>query len=469
MELITLKYQDVVVGERFRSANRDIEKLMESIREFGIIQSIAVKDLGSRRYQLLAGGRRIAAIKMLKDVYDVDLLIPARVYENEAEYSTDIHNRKIELEENIQRQDLSWQEVAQLRAEILRLETEIQGSKTERGNQYYEALGVSKAEVAKLIGIGQSTLRTDAALAEAMELIPSLAKCKSKDEAIKVMRKLSRDITAEEEVKRLQDVRAATPMDRTRKQLIDSFIIEDFLIGVKKLKSNMIDIAEIDPPYAIDLKHKKKEVGVHTLTMDYNEIDVREYKLFMEQTLNETYRVMRENSWLIVWFAPEPWFETIYQLILRAGKPENVHIDEWIKSSMSLKCLRMPGIWTKGSGQTNQPDLYLPNTYEMFFYARKGNAIIQKPGRSNEFDFKPVPPLQKPHPTTRPIELMQEILLTFVKPGSRVMVPFLGSGYTLLAANNLLMEGFGYELSEIYKNEFTLKVYSELPQHYRSC
>jgi len=441
---------------------------MESIKEFGIIQSVAVKDLGDGKYQLLAGGRRIQAIKMLKDVYKTDILIPARVYENDAEYNTDLHNRKIELEENIQRADLDWRETAQLRAEILRLETDIHGARIDRGNLYYQAEGVSKADVASMIGIGQSTLRTDAALAEALELIPGLGKCKSKDEALKIMRKLSKDIQSEEEAERLQDIRAKTPLERTRKQLVDSFLIEDFLVGGKKLKSNMVDIVEIDPPYAIDLKHKKKETGVHVTTMDYNEVDIREYPRFMKKVLDEAYRVMRDNAWLLIWFAPEPWFETIYQLILAAGKPDNMHLDDWAKSPSSLKCLRMPGIWTKGTGQTMQPDLYLPNSYEMFFYARKGNAIIQKPGRSNQFDFKPIPPLYKPHPTTRPVELMQEILSTFVKPGSRVMVPFLGSGYTLLAANNLLMEGFGYELSKEYKNEFTIKVYSEPPQHYKS-
>jgi DNA modification methylase len=55
--------------------------------------------------------------------------------------------------------------------------------------------------------------------------------------------------------------------------------------------------------------------------------------------------------------------------------------------------------------------------------------------------------------------MMEEILSTFVWKGARVMVPFLGSGNTMLAAHNLEMTSFGFELSKSYKDSFLVRVH----------
>jgi site-specific DNA-methyltransferase (adenine-specific) len=151
---------------------------------------------------------------------------------------------------------------------------------------------------------------------------------------------------------------------------------------------------------------------------------------------------MADHSWLVCWFGPEPWFNVVYELLLAAG----------------FNVTRMCGIWTKPTGQTNQPAIYLANSYEMFFYARKGKAALARQGRINTFDTSPVSSKFKTHPTERPVELMQDILTTFAWEGSRVMVPFLGSGNTLIAAHLAKMTGFGFELGKEYKDSFVLKV-----------
>jgi site-specific DNA-methyltransferase (adenine-specific) len=95
----------------------------------------------------------------------------------------------------------------------------------------------------------------------------------------------------------------------------------------------------------------------------------------------------------------------------------------------------------------------------MFFYAWKGQPALNKAGRSNEFHFSPVPANQKSHPTERPIELMKEIYDTFAFSGSRILIPFLGSGNGLLAANQLGMSACGFELSKSYKDSFLVKAH----------
>ena len=153
---------------------------------------------------------------------------------------------------------------------------------------------------------------------------------------------------------------------------------------------------------------------------------------------------MTQHSWLICWFAPQPWFEDIYELLVTTG----------------FETTRMCGIWTKGTpGQSMNPSTRLSNSYEMFFYAWKGQPALNKPGHGNEFHFSPVPAQQKTHPTERPVELMKELYDTFAFAGSRVLIPFLGSGNGIFAANELGMSAVGFELSKGYKDSFLVKAH----------
>jgi site-specific DNA-methyltransferase (adenine-specific) len=118
----------------------------------------------------------------------------------------------------------------------------------------------------------------------------------------------------------------------------------------------------------------------------------------------------------------------------------------------------MCGIWIKPGGQTQRPEMHLPNAYEMFFYAWKGRPAISQPRGSNIFDYSPVPPQQKTHPTERPIELTRDMYKTFAFPGSRILIPFLGSGNGLVAAHLEGMSGVGTEIGKGYKDSFLVKV-----------
>jgi len=158
------------------------------------------------------------------------------------------------------------------------------------------------------------------------------------------------------------------------------------------------------------------------------------------------------NCWLIFWFGQDH-FENIFNLIQLAGKPDNISPEVWISKGMGFKTRRTPGIWSKGNGQTSQPDIYLANDYEMFFYARKGQPIINKKGHGNIFTYAPVTPSKKKHPTERPIEMIQDIIEIFAGKGV-CFVPFLGSGNTLKACYNLGISAFGYDLSNQYRERF---------------
>ena len=87
---------------------------------------------------------------------------------------------------------------------------------------------------------------------------------------------------------------------------------------------------------------------------------------------------------------------------------------------------------------------------------------LRKSGRSNLFDFKPIPSQKKIHTTEKPIELLTEIIDTFSWPQARILVPFMGSGVTVRAAYRAGTMGFGWDMDEIIKNRFLAKVQEDI-------
>ncbi len=441
MKVAILDRDLIDFGERRREEYGDLEKLATSIREKGLIQPIAVWERpkpvaeGTKPYLLLAGGRRFHAtfINKMQE-------LPCRIFVEEV--LDDLLYREIELIENLERKDLTWGEQIKLQKEINDLMTTKHGHKIAKGNQHTEVAptGWSQADTAALLNKSKSTVSRDIELAEAIEKIPELANCVKKTDALKLLDKLKKQAVSEVLLERINSQQTSGAIDSKKQELINNFIINDFFVGAKKIPDGSIDIVEIDPPYAIDLQQVKK--GETGGIDDYNEIDYAKYRPFIKSLMKEAYRVMSEHSWLIVWFAQDPWFEDMYEAIIHAG----------------FECRRIPAIWTKPNGQTRRPDRHLANAYEPFFYACKGSPNIARQGRSNIYAFDPVSPSKKIHPTERPVELIQEVLGTFSWPGARIMVPFLGSGNTLLAAANLRMNGFGFDLSKAYKDSFSIRV-----------
>ncbi len=427
---------DIDFGDRSREDYGDIEGLASDIERNELICPIAIwSDTGDPPYVLAAGGRRyLAHISLAK------FEIACRIYDKPL---SELDFLLIELAENIHRKELDHMEKCNLSKKIDDLYKKIEGEKTSTSP---DADGWSMRDTADFIGKSPATVSLDISLAKAHEEMPELEldKCKNQAEATKKLKRVQETI-----VRKGIAERASKVLKDEEKKFIDKYMVGDFFDLIKKVPDNSMNLVEIDPPYGIDIQSLKKfdkDSGSHDAMYgdSYNEISAQIYPQFVEKVLDECWPKMTDNSWLIFWFGPEPWFETIYGIIEKVG----------------FKTRRITAHWQKPNGQTMQPDIYLANTSEQFFYARKGNPTIAKKGRSNEFRFDPVPPAQKIHETERPVELLREILSTFCWEGSRVLVPFLGSGNTHVAARDEKMFSLGFDLTKEYKEAFVARYYS---------
>jgi ParB/RepB/Spo0J family partition protein len=435
MNLKIVDISTITEDDRARKEYGNLEELKLSLTQHGLIQPIAVEAMPNETYRLLAGGRRLRAVKELgwetigANVYDIGL--------------TELKKKSIELAENLDRLDLSWHEKVLLQREIHEMQQLIHGKKVAYNDP--EAVGWDQKATAEMLHKSPASLSMDMKLAEALDSIPELRECKTKDEASKMFRQIQERMIREELSKRsLVDSLAK------QKQLIDSYIIGDFFANSKSIPTGSIHLCEVDPPFAIGLKdHKENQNDIK----DYEEWAKETYLAKMAQVISECSRVLSDSGWLILWFAQD-WGEALHKLL-------------------QLNDFRVPrtnAIWTKPGvvGSTSRPEWILGSAYETFFYAGKANANIIKQGRHNVFSFPPIPPNNKVHPTERPIEMITDVIKTFTLENSRILVPFLGSGNTLLAAANLGMSAFGYDTGTTFKEDFILKVISEEDGFYNS-
>lgn len=438
MKSIELPLTDIVKGMRRRLDYGDLTELCESIKKHGILQPIIVCGT-SLPYTLYAGGRRLKACQ------EIGLAtIPVRIFENEP---TELQLREVELEENIQRKDLTWQERALLIEEIHNLKTTLHGPKLSTSPN---APGHSQRDTAKLIGANPGSVTQEIRLAQALKQFPNLdwSACKTRNEGLKMLhgmaKTLDHNVRASEFSATLNSTNLQKPGEeaslsaakRARKFLADAYVIKDCLVALEELQPGLFNLAEVDPPYAIDLVKSKK--GSSSSIDAYNEVMVTEYPEFLDKLLRRLYRVMAPDSYVLFWFSMEPWFETVYQALIRAG------------FNTSRNC----AIWVKDYGSTNSPNTTLASVYDSFFYASKGHPKLNRPGHDNAFIHKPVPNQYKYHPTERPEALLIDMLTTFTGPGSRILVPFAGSGVTFKAAMRASMTSIGYDLSQDYRNGY---------------
>lgn len=432
----------IEVGQRFRKDYGNIDQLAYSIKSKGLLNPITIGIASKIKFPretslpfvLLAGGRRLRAVTKLGWSK-----IPVRILDQPL---SELDLRAVELAENLDRKNLEYPEEVALMKEINDLQIATHGQKIAPSPN---APGWSQADTAKLVSKSTAVLSRELKLAEAISKFPdlNLDKCKTKSEALKRLKAVSSILTNQVKAEEYTTKISQSPSSLFN-YLSNSYHVGDCLETFSTFEDSSLDFIEIDPPYAIDLQNVKK----NNFCLGYNEISTSEYSNFLSKVFSESFRVLKEGSWLVCWFAQDPWFEEVYLLLKEAG---------FILS-------RIPAIWTKsslegpGQNSTNQPETSLSNSYEPFFYARKGKATLFKPGRSNDFRYERLPPSQKYHPTQRPLPLMLEIYSTFSKPGHHGFIPFLGSGVGLLAGHHLGITLTGTDLSSQYKDGYILEL-----------
>jgi site-specific DNA-methyltransferase (adenine-specific) len=402
-----LPLSSITVGARFRKDQGDIDGLVESIRRFTLLHPLVL----DRSNNLLAGGRRYLALSKIGlekvPIHYLDEL-------------DEVSRREVELEENIARKNLTWQEQALLTSEIDSLKRELYGDhhghRPVAEDNSPETSGWSDNKTAELRGVSRAEVRQDLALAKAIKALPSLANESSRTNALKKVDRLVEDLQREQERRKRSN-------EFSR---FESFVkVGDATSLILDLPTHSVDCIITDPPYGVDVGHG----GGHRMEAGFD--DSPESALAILRSIcPELRRVLKPSGHLYAFFNPCLWSQQIA-----------------IWQAAGFDCREVPNIWVKpgaATGTTDWDHNFAPAWEPFLFASNRERRLAYK--RKNVFTYDVELGSARFHPTQKPLALLRELIQLSSDLGDLILDPFAGSGSTLVAASQLGRKYLGFEL-----------------------
>ncbi len=364
---------------------------------------------------LIAGERRLRACKLAN--------LPFR-YLLEEECSP-LKALEIEVDENLQRVDLTWLE------EVFALD-KLHSFREMKGEQDGSRHSIRATAVAAERSMGQTS--EDLQLATYAREIPEVAEAKTKGDAKKLIKKfkgavlrqrfLSTATDKAEESKALtEEAKAKGATTEGGDEIIsvggveystDTLLDYDQRVIEGKMEEKLnafldesIQIVLWDPPWGVNID-KKVGGNKHGFKDDPESV----FAAFPGQ-LEQLYTKLALNSHLYLFFGIVH-YDKIYRELRRVGFQVN----------------GMPLIWYKqGSHVTQNPEIWPGRSYEPIAFARKGNKPLVVQGAPDVIITPaPTPAMKMDHPTAKHPDIYLELIKRSANPGDTVVDPMTGSG-----------------------------------------
>lgn len=404
-----IKIEDIIVEDRFRVEMGDIKLLADSIKEFGLIQPIVLGDdvtgPNGPRPKLIAGGRRLAALRSLKfdELKHGDHWVHRN--ENEATEVGKYRFRAMELEENVKRKEMTWPEQVRAKKELLELMQKIHGVPLQgrpRSSDTDGGQGFSVRKLAAMLGESVGTVHRDLAIAVAIDTLPQLSKAPTKESAWRQTGILVA-------VHHMQQAAKAAPQ-----QVKDWTLYEgDFKGSSKTVADGTVDLVYTDLPFGVELSKMSKHDSGSVQYSDNRDSIVRD----LEFLASESFRVLHDNRYAIFFFGFNYYTELVAALT-KAGFSVNL----------------VPLVWYKHTNSTENPNTRYGNAYDPALVCMKGSPVFLRPGHQNVIDLPPVSSGTKLQIAQQPVALVERFILDMVTPGSTILDFCAGSGTTGEAA-----------------------------------
>lgn len=399
-----------VSRERFRPATGDIKGLAASLDnpQFGQLQPIILDN----NNELLDGFRRLTAAIALGWT-TIGYVRKDNIPELLA--------REIELETNIRREDMTWQERTKALKEIDRLK------RAQDPNWTQEA-------TANLAEMGRTQVSEVLKVASMMELFPEIGEAKSINQAVNMSKLKAKQITKRAEV-------AKNTIDYGA--IGDKILLGDSVELIKHIPDGVFDAIITDPPFGINYDSRSD----HQATAINSYEDSPESYRRLLGMAPDLYRVLKKDGWL-VWFMGISWYEEAKATFRKAG----FVVDE------------IPIIWNRANGRTftQQPDRYFGRGYDIALHMLKGSPLMAQRGKPNVITVDPVTSSELL--VERPVELYAELIRRLTIEKQVVADFFVGSGSCPAAAASLGRDFFGCELNPDRRAAAIDKIKQHIPE-----
>jgi DNA modification methylase len=393
----------------------EISKLADSISQNGLIQPPVVRLDDQNHLVLVAGERRIKAMIY---VWNFGQAVRCGIHEFPegkipCVFQGDMDPLaafEMELEENIRRLDLTWQEKAEATSKLYELR-KLQAEK--RGEPPPTPL-----EISRETGSNDDDTRKELIVSRHLR-DPDIAKAKSADEAFKILKR-------KEDTKRNADLAITVGLTFTADA--HRVIHGDCLELMKTLPPESIDVILTDPPYGIDAD-QYGDSGGRTGGSHFYDDSFDTWTSIMKVFSVESFRLAKPLAHAYVF----------------------CDIDNFIflKSYMAAggwRVFRTPIIWhNPTSMRAPWPEHGPQRKYQLCLYAVKGDRhVLQLYPDLVTFQSDE----NLGHQAQKPVALYQDLLRRSVRAGDTILDPFCGSGPVFPAAHAFKCTAIGIELDD---------------------
>lgn len=399
--------------KRQRRDLSDIEVLMDSIRRLGLIHPPVV----TRELELVSGERRYTACTRLGwptiPVQYVDEIDPW-------------HLRAIELEENIKRQDISWQDQVM----AVRGYHALRGDSEPNWNigDTAEAIGLTKQYTGKLLQVGDEVVAGNKMVMEAQKLTTAVG--------------ITDRLFERREQRLLDKVHEtfgvpSTPQDQ-------SIITDDFITWVQEVEGLRFNLVHCDFPYGIEADtFNQGAAPSHGGYLDTKE----HWQQLVDGLAIAVRRICAPSCHLMFWFAMRKGDSRLYESTIRALEFMGWNINP------------LPLIWMKsdGIGIIPDPERGPRQIYETCLLGSRGDRKIVR-AKANAYAS---PTDSKFHMSTKPEPMLRHFFEMLVDENTVLLDPTCGSGSALRAAESL---GAKFVLGLEINDEFAELARRELKQ-----
>lgn len=425
----SVHFEDILIPEdrqRQEFVPEGIITLASSISQSSLLHPPVFRTDSKGQKILVAGERRIRAMEYLWNFGESVKCAGQSFPEWHIPYIDlgdldPIDAEEAELDENLHRANLTWQELASAQARLLRLRT----AQAERDGKPAPEIADVVAEVAKTKNVSEkgiySAVRQNILLAKHLG-DPEVAKARSADEAMKLLRR-KEEATKNEAL--------ALSVGRTLTAASHTLLTGDCLKLLSEISSGQFDVVLSDPPYGIDAQDFNDSGGAAGGGTDgghrYDD-SYTEWERLMNGMIGQATRVTKPQAHMYL-FCDIDRFHELRQMVgdLEIWKP-----------------FRTPFIWhNPTSNRAPWPEHGPHRKYQCILYAVKGSKPVTKL-YPDVIVCASDPNLG--HHAQKPVALLVDLLRRSISPGDLVLDPFCGSGSIFPAAHSLKCIATGMEV-----------------------
>lgn len=400
-------------ANRQRRELRNIDELAESIFRIGLIHPLTV----TREGLLVAGERRLTACRQLgwTDV-------PVQFAEDLSDYEL----QSIELEENVKRLNLTWQEEVDAVARFHELKAENEPEWTQERTA--EELGLSPSHTQRMLAVAKEMdnekVRSADKLSAAVNLVERSTERRKANQKADVGAAIASAFSGPAEA---PDVGSLVEVAVKVVPMLNASFHE----WQPEYAGPKFNLIHCDFPYGINVGESPRQ---NAALQDHYEDGPEVYFGLLERLRLAMENVVAESAHLIFWFSMDYYATTLEML-----------------TAMGWKVNPFPLIWHKSdnAGVAPDPQRWPRRTYETAFVASRGDRKLTSVGpRSNSFAW-PGKSDDRVHISQKPVPMLQHFLSMYCDEYSIVLDPTAGSGSAIKAAEALgAMSCLGLEMSQ---------------------